>query len=142
MNGFIIDLDKESNEMKYCPRYVNDLYHELINEKEMMNKCQQLCPKDCVFINFKVIKTIKDPMYFLNYFYPYLSGNTIVTKLLWNTRAPMVYYIETPVMSFVEFLCYCGGLFGLWFATDGKLFTHFMPNSLRDKFDSLRLFHN
>jgi len=141
MNGFISDLDEESIEIKYCPRYINDLYDELINEKEMMNKCQQLCPKDCVFIKFRVTKTITDS---LDYSRKRLSPvtNTIRTKLLWNTRAPMLYYVETPVMSFIELLCYCGGLFGLLFAADGKLFTHIIPDWLRDKFHNLRLFNN
>jgi hypothetical protein len=142
INGLISDLDKESNKMEYCPRNINDSYHKLINEKEMMNKCQQLCPEDCISINFKVINKIEDSFDSYRHIFTKVNENTIRIKLLWNTRAPMLYYIETPVMSFVEFLCYCGGIFGLWFATDGKLFTHFIPDSLRDKFDNFRFFHN
>jgi len=120
---------------------MNHLFHELIKDKELMNKCQQLCPKDCVFINFKVTKAVRDSFEYSREV-SLMANNTISTRLLWNTKAPMLYYMETPVMSFLEFLCYCGGLFGLWFATDGKLFTHIIPDSLRHKFDHLRLFDN
>jgi len=86
LNGFISDLDKESNEMKYCSREINDLYNKLINEKEVKNECQQLCPRDCIFINFKVIKFYD----YIDENSPSFKSNINTTKLFWNTEAPML----------------------------------------------------
>jgi hypothetical protein len=66
----------------------------------------------------------------------------INTRSLWDTTSPTLYYIETTVLSFIEYLCYCGGLFGLWISNDGKLFLNFIPNAFKIKLRSLEnLFH-
>jgi len=40
-------------------RKKNDIYQIIIDNEEMKDKCNKLCPKDCAFIDFKVTKYIK-----------------------------------------------------------------------------------
>jgi len=148
-NGVISQLDQTETEKEYCSKQLNHIYHEIISNEEMIDKCNKLCPKDCVFIDFKVTKIIKDYYFEINRWEwdwlvtPWNDSQMLTTRLSWDMRSPMIYYIETPAMTFFEYLCYCGGLFGLWFASDGKLFISFIPDQLRNKFSSLRrLFRN
>jgi len=146
-NGVISQLDQTETKTEYCSKQLNDIYHKIINNEEMIDKCNKLCPKDCVFIDFKITKSLVDPRIDRMPWYwlvtRWNASQILTTRLLWDMTSPMMYYIETPVMSFVEYLCYCGGLFGLWFASDGKLFLNFIPDQLRNKFSSLRrLFRN
>jgi len=129
-NGFISELDETETETKFCSKELNDLYHKTIYNEEIRDKCNKLCPKDCAFIDFKVTKSMIDGTKIQNPFNSYGPMPKIpisTTRLLWDMTSPIIYYIETPVMSFVEYLCCCGGLFALWFASDGKLFLKFIP---------------
>jgi len=141
-NGFISELDETETETKFCSKQLNDLYHEIIYNEEMIDKCNKLCPKDCAFIDFDVTKTminyriIEEP--WETYFSMQLrSFENSTLRLSWDMTSPILYYIETPVMSFIEYLCCCGGLFGLWFASDGKLFNNFISDALKNKLSSL-----
>ena len=40
--------------------------------------------------------------------------------LVWDTTQPMFVYKEVPVLSFIEYMVYLGGLVGLWFGTSAK----------------------
>ena len=124
------ELDKESNGLLFCSKNLTNYYKQILIDNQMSIKCQKICPKDCVFNDFKVTKKL------VNYDKPNTDEGT---RLFWDTTSPIVYYIETPVLTFIEYLCYCGGLFGLWFATNGKLFENLMSNALRNKFQS---YHN
>ena len=35
--------------------------------------------------------------------------------MVWDTTQPMFVYNEETVMSFIDYICYCGGLVGLLF---------------------------
>ena len=41
-------------------------------------------------------------------------------KIIWYSTQPMFAYIERPVMLFIDYLCYCGGLISLCFGFDAK----------------------
>ena len=43
-------------------------------------------------------------------------------RIVWDSTQPMFAYNEESVMSFTDYLCNCGGLFGLWFGTNAKDF--------------------
>jgi len=141
-NGVINELDQTETETEYCTTQLNDIYHKIMDNQQMIDKCNKLCPKDCTFVDFKVTKSMLDQRRIqkgLNRSRVQSIDNPMLsTRLLWDMGSPIIYYIETPVMSFIEYLCYCGGLFGLWFASDGKLFHYFIPNEMRNKFNSLR----
>jgi hypothetical protein len=65
--------------------------------------CSGLCPINCIedeFVITKGSKTISD--------YPDL-------ELIWDDSKPLIMYEETPVITFTDYFCYMGGLFGMWF---------------------------
>ena len=41
-------------------------------------------------------------------------------RILWDTNKPMLSYIDSPDMSFTDYVVYCGGLLGLWFGQSLK----------------------
>ncbi|CAG2173389.1 unnamed protein product [Oppiella nova] len=43
-------------------------------------------------------------------------------SLVWDSTQPMYVYREEPVMSLIDYMVFMGGLFGLWFGTNGKDF--------------------
>ncbi len=49
-------------------------------------------------------------------------------NIVWDSTQPMFIYKEEAVMSFTDYLCYCGGLLGLWFGTSAKDFIYFILN--------------
>ena len=42
--------------------------------------------------------------------------------LIWDSTQPMFVYREEPILSLTELMCFIGGLFSLWFGTNGKDF--------------------
>ncbi len=60
-------------------------------------------------------------------------------RLVWDNKYPLISYIETRVMTFTDYLCYCGGLFGLWFRSNANLVLNYALDirnwiHLKDKF--------
>jgi hypothetical protein len=148
INGIISELDGDLNQTNHCSKEMNGIFYKLIRNKNLLDYCKSFCPKDCIFIDYKLINTFVDEKDIRSSHTLYYSsvepkrGGNISTRLLWDTTSPTLYYIEMPVLSFIEYLCYCGGLFGLWISNDGKLFLYFIPNVFKLKFSSLRnLFH-
>ncbi|CAG2104406.1 unnamed protein product [Medioppia subpectinata] len=41
-------------------------------------------------------------------------------RLVWDSTQPMYVYKDEPIMSFPAYMSYIGGLFGLWFGTNGQ----------------------
>jgi hypothetical protein len=118
---------------------MKEIFHKIIRNKNPLNYCKNICSKDCIFIDFKLIYTFVDEMdikssHFLDYSTVEPKGRkNISTRLLWDTTSPALYYIETTILAFIEYLCYCGELFGLWISNDEKLFLNFIPNALKIK---------
>jgi hypothetical protein len=59
------------------------------------------------FVNYFVLQQKKD-----------ITNDFFEVHVFWDKKYPLITYIETPVMSFTEYLCYCGGLLGLWFGSN------------------------
>jgi hypothetical protein len=118
INAIISSIDEEENQMKFCSRELNDLCDEEINRENIKNQCIKYCPKDC--IDFEVKQTNNEDF---SSFHEQ-NKNKINTndlkevQIFWDKNYPLISYIETPVMSFTEYLCYCGGLLGLWFGSN------------------------
>ena len=53
----------------------------------------------------------------------------IVKRLIWDANQPMFVYNEESVMTFNQYLFYCGGLIGLWFGTSAKDIVVFLAES-------------
>jgi len=51
-----------------------------------------------------------------------LNNRTTEKALVWDSTQPLYVYREEPVMSLTDYMSYTGGLFGLWFGTNGKDF--------------------
>jgi hypothetical protein len=47
----------------------------------------------------------------------YITNDFIKVRVFWDKKCPLITCIETAVMLFVEYLCYYGGLLGLWFGS-------------------------
>jgi hypothetical protein len=123
INEIISSIDEEKNELKFCSRKENDLCNEWIDENnKAMNQCLKYCPKDCFEFDVQTI----DVDILLNKEY---STDLTEVQLFWDKNYPLVSYIETPVMTFTDYICYCGGLFGLWFGINANQVLIFIVNS-------------
>ena len=99
-------------------------------EREVRKQCLSLCPKDCfkVEYSYRIVRTethfgnqewidnygIGESMQYSSYS---LSYNYRITSLemIWDSNEVMIAYIDEPVMTFTDYLVFCGGLMGLWF---------------------------
>jgi len=91
--------------------------------KYIENKCLKICPKDCYFVEYYWdLKPIEYQItnQSLNVTKNIFLNSTIILK--WDENSPVYEYEEQCVLSFTDYLCYCGGLFGLWFGTNAKDF--------------------
>ncbi len=100
--NIISELDEEYENSKPCN---SDLSKNCSNDK-LYDKCNLLCPKDCI-----------QESYYRSIINLTTSSNTKVSivKLEWDDKQPIISYIETPVITFIEYICYIGGLLGIWF---------------------------
>jgi hypothetical protein len=118
IKSIISSIDEEENELKLCSRKLNNLCEKEINSENIRNQCIKYCPKDC--IDFEIKQT--NAMEFVNYFVLQqkkdITNDFFEVHVFWDKKYPLITYIETPVMSFTEYLCYCGGLLGLWFGSN------------------------
>jgi hypothetical protein len=94
---------------------------------KILSQCMKYCPKDCIDFEIKQAHILE----FVDF------GSRIeVTKYspevnaFWDKNHPLISYIETAVMSFTEYLCYCGGLLGLWFGTNAYQVISFVNHSI------------
>ena len=99
LNGIISEFDKEFNNFLYC------------NESEI-NKCESLqfnltidcdkyCSIDCIYEELSVND------------HQYVTLIREFSLIEWDTKQPFISYTETPIMTFNDYICYIGGLFGL-----------------------------
>ncbi len=70
--------------------------------------CAHLCPNDCIIDEY--IETEK-----YNNEKIYSNPNRSELAIQWDDSKPLIWNKETPVMTFNEYFCYIGGLFGMWF---------------------------
>ena len=103
MNGIISEIDKEFNNLNDC------------NESEIKSceslqfnitiDCEKYCSNDCIYEELSVN----------SYFH-----NREFSLIEWDTKQPFISYTETPIMTFNDYICYIGGLFGLLFGISFK----------------------
>jgi hypothetical protein len=98
----ISELDEEYENLKPCNR---KLSKNCSNDK-FYDKCNLLCPKDCI-----------QESYYLSTINLTTSSDIkfSIVQLEWDDKRPIISYIETPVITYVEYICYIGGLLGIWF---------------------------
>ena len=114
IDNTIHELDFTSNDLQNdCNITLQESFDELVDLKRA--ECLKVCPKDCEIIEFKA-NVIRIP---LDYETDKQSTH-YYKRLVWDSTQPMFVYKEESVMSFTDYLVYCGGLLGLWFGTSAK----------------------
>jgi hypothetical protein len=78
-------------------------------EKKFKIFCKNLCLNDCIQDEYILIE----------------RDNTLPLENLkltssWDESKPFITNIETPVMTFNDYIYYIGGLFGMWFGTNAN----------------------
>ena len=118
----IHELDFTSSDLQIdCNSSLQQKFDKYVDKNDLKTKCENFCPKDCQRNDFKM-KTIKTSSY-----YESDNQSTHYTKsLVWDSTQPMFVYYEEPIMSFIDYLVFCGGLVGLWFGTSAQDVIHFL----------------
>jgi hypothetical protein len=130
----ISSIDEQKNEMQFCSQELNDFCEKAINEINLSKECAKYCPKDCIQFDIQLSRIVVSP--------EETENLTQEIELVWNKNYPLITYIETRVITFTDYLCYCGGLFGLWFGSNANSVLSFALNprnwvSLKDKLFNL-----
>ena len=134
----IIELDFESgnNFTNVCD--FSTFYERKNLSKHFHDFCLNQCPKECFTVeyNSKVRKSetfignahwfdrpIRDPpteQYVK--FKPQTNfyERPVERRIIWDESEPMFAYIDEPVITFTDYLVFCGGLMGLWFGKSLK----------------------
>jgi hypothetical protein len=84
--------------------------------------CTHLCSIDCKADKFIITNKYKKKK---------LPVNSKIKEfsLKWDDSKPFIVYRETPVMTFTDYFCYIGGLFGMWFGISAnQLFENLIKN--------------
>jgi hypothetical protein len=80
--------------------------------------CTSLCPKDCINDEYLIVVSKAN-------FDPFAKNKLIEFTVSWDVSKPFITNRETPVMTFTDYFCYIGGLFGMWFGISAnQLFNH------------------
>ena len=91
------------------------------NSKTVKENCVQLCPKDCLTIDYSTSISKSENLFANNYWFNLKKNLRPVERtVVWDTRQPMFAYIQQPVITFTEYLVCCGGLIGLWFGASAQ----------------------
>ena len=92
-----------------------------LREKYLKRKCLKICPKDCLTVDYHTNIQKTDTNIGNEIWFKSEENNRFrELSLIWDSTQPMFIYREESVMSFTDYLCYCGGLMGLWFGTNAK----------------------
>ncbi len=91
--------------------------------------CNNLCPIDCISEEYFI--SYKEELGFAR-------NNSKFWKLsvFWDNTKPIIMNKETPVMTFTNYFCYIGGLFGMWFGISANQFLR----KLKENFS--KYYHN
>jgi hypothetical protein len=118
-----LDLFNINNKTNFCNK--KQLYeYNLSNRKtEFIRKCNINCPKDCLTVDYSYTIRKSDSQTSNEFWYKIPRNQRFYKiSLFWDSIQPMHEYFEEPIMSFTDYLCSAGGLFGLWFGTNAKDF--------------------
>jgi hypothetical protein len=79
-----------------------------ISLRKYYNFCTDLCPNDCIIDDYIYTEKCNNEKL-------YSDLNRSEITIQWDDSKPLILNKETPVMTFNEYFCYIGGLFGMWF---------------------------
>jgi len=120
------ELDYKSNDIQsYCYYKNSNLYYNISVE------CLKYCPKDCLTVEYNSRVISSDSQIGTEFWYNLSVDQMSVKKsLVWDSTQPLYVYREEPVMSLTDYMSYTGGLFSLWFGTNGKHFTLWLIDTI------------
>ncbi len=82
--------------------------------------CKSLCPIDCINDEYIIINKFKNDK-------KYSDSKFWNLRFHWDESKPIIINEETPVMTFTDYFCCIGGLFGMWFGISAnQLFVKFV----------------
>ena len=123
IDGYLHELDYETNgtETYQTFRSSETIYKELMYNASI--ECLRYCPQQCLTVDYNW-KVMSSDTYIGNELWHNSSLENITTEksLVWDSTQPLFVYREEPVMSLTDYMSYIGGLFCLWFGTNGKDF--------------------
>ncbi len=70
--------------------------------------CHNLYPSDCISDEYSIIENFDNEKIYSDQKYWKL-------RFYWDESKPIIINEERPVMTFTDYFCYIGGLFGMWF---------------------------
>ena len=126
MDNFITEYDVINDETKRCStkRVETKDVNRKFDENNFVEKCLKICPKDCFQVEFPSKVYIRES-YFNNQDWVDEEGANLYNGpyervIVWDSHQPMFAYIDEPVLTFTQYLVFCGGLMGLWFGQSLK----------------------
>ena len=121
IENFITEYDLINNVTKMCSTNTEDVMNRRPMEKIFVNKCSKECPKECFRVDYS--SEMKERLSYFsnqNWFDSFYYNRSIQRSIVWDSSEPMFAYIDEPVLTFTQYLVYCGGLMGLWFGQSLK----------------------
>ena len=121
IDNFITEYDLTNNETKMCSTNTENVMNRRPIEEIFVNKCSNECPKECFRVDYS--SEVKErSTYFSNQVWlnSYSNDRSVQRSVVWDSYEPMFAYIDEPVLTFTQYLVYCGGLMGLWFGQSLK----------------------
>ena len=115
LDNMVTDLDL-LNEINVTCKYEKLQIFRMMSKKQFSKRCLDICPNDCFTIDFTYSpkRSHSELEYMLE------KPNRREVSIVWDSRQPMLSYIEESVLSFTDYLINCGGLLGLWFGTNAN----------------------
>ena len=121
IDNFITEYDLINNETKRCSTNREDVMYRRLGENVFVEKCTKICPKECFRVEyFSEVK--RREIFFDNqkWVNKEMFDRAYERMIVWDSSQPMFAYIDEPVMTFTQYLVFCGGLMGLWFGQSFK----------------------
>jgi hypothetical protein len=76
--------------------------------------CTHFCPIDCINDEYIIVNKLKsNKIDFEQKFWK-------ESKFFWDNSRPFILNKGTPVLTFIDYFCYIGGLFGMWFGINAN----------------------
>ena len=117
-----LDFDHITRVQQYCFE-LNYGSSATVVPHNITAKCLIKCPKNCVSVDYTTRAITTDTQLGNHWWHNLSLDNMYVEKrLVWDSTQPLYVYREEPVLSLMDYMCYAGGLFGLWFGANGKDF--------------------
>jgi hypothetical protein len=113
------------NKLNTC---LNDRKFMLSFHENYTEFCTNLCPIDCISDEYFItIKYQTDQIFFDPRYWKF--------TVEWDDSKPLIINKETPVMTFTDYFCLIGDLFGMWFGISAnQLLDKLIHNRVRIHF--------